>query len=62
MRLEPTGLDRYDNEIGYEETNVVSCCFDCNSAKRTMHGDDYLRQRQEFIDEIEINAKATGRL
>jgi hypothetical protein len=27
------GVDRVDNKIGYIETNVVSCCFDCNMAK-----------------------------
>lgn len=27
------GLDRVDNNIGYEENNVVPCCFTCNRAK-----------------------------
>lgn len=27
------GLDRLDNEKGYELNNVVSCCFTCNKIK-----------------------------
>lgn len=30
------GLDRLDSDGGYEISNVVPCCFDCNNAKRTM--------------------------
>jgi len=30
------GIDRKDNEVGYISSNVVACCFICNSAKRTM--------------------------
>ena len=30
------GLDRIDNECGYEIDNVVTCCRTCNSAKLTM--------------------------
>jgi len=34
-----TGLDRIDSSDGYIETNVVPCCFSCNSAKnnKTLH-------------------------
>lgn len=27
------GIDRVDNDLGYESGNCVSCCFQCNSAK-----------------------------
>jgi len=30
------GIDRRDNERGYEPDNVVSCCTTCNVAKRSM--------------------------
>jgi 5-methylcytosine-specific restriction endonuclease McrA len=30
------GMDRVDNDIGYVESNLVSCCKDCNYAKNTM--------------------------
>ena len=36
------GVDRVDNERGYEAGNVVSCCTDCNLAKGTMSGEQYL--------------------
>lgn len=35
------GVDRVDNTRGYTEDNVVSCCRECNSAKRN-------RTRVEF--------------
>lgn len=37
------GIDRIDNNRGYESTNVVTCCIDCNRAKRQMG-------YQEFLD------------
>lgn len=30
------GLDRVNNEVGYEIGNVVPCCWTCNRAKATM--------------------------
>jgi hypothetical protein len=30
------GLDRYNNDIGYIDTNIVPCCQDCNYAKLDM--------------------------
>ena len=31
-----SGLDRYDNLIGYELENIVPCCIRCNRAKNDM--------------------------
>lgn len=28
-----SGIDRINNEIGYEPTNVISCCKTCNAIK-----------------------------
>ena len=28
------GIDRVDNNIGYIEDNIQSCCWDCNGLKR----------------------------
>lgn len=36
------GIDRVVNSIGYEPDNVVSCCWPCNSLKRTMSKERYI--------------------
>lgn len=35
------GIDRLDNDNGYESDNVVSCCSICNYAKRAMRYDHF---------------------
>jgi len=42
---EVNGIDRIDNNRGYAEGNVVTCCQFCNLAKGTQHP-------QEFIDKM----------
>jgi hypothetical protein len=37
------GLDRKDNNIGYEIENCLPCCFFCNSAKRNISYEDFLK-------------------
>lgn len=39
--IETIGLDRIDNNIGYELNNVCSCCEKCNLAKRTMNVEEW---------------------
>ena len=39
------GIDRVDNSRGYEEDNVVTCCFTCNHAKSAMS----LQQFSEWV-------------
>lgn len=36
------GIDRLDNDLGYVQGNVVSCCGPCNKAKREMHVSEFL--------------------
>jgi len=36
-----TGIDRVDNDKGYELGNVVSCCITCNRGKGTMSVDQF---------------------
>jgi len=31
--IETIGLDRVDNDLGYEPNNVVGCCSYCNAFK-----------------------------
>lgn len=35
------GIDRINNETGYEFNNVVSCCMICNTAKNDMTSDEF---------------------
>lgn len=42
---EVNGIDRLDNNQGYQEDNVVPCCETCNSMKGSQHP-------QEFIDKL----------
>ena len=35
-RFRYTGIDRVDNDRGYEKDNVVPCCETCNNSKRTL--------------------------
>ena len=42
------GIDRIDNTIGYEPTNVRPCCSICNHAKRDMTTDAFA----EWIDRL----------
>lgn len=37
------GIDRVDNNIGYNDGNVVSCCRDCNIAKRNKTLKEFVR-------------------
>ena len=43
---EVNGIDRVDNQKGYIEENVVSCCETCNVLKGSQHP-------QEFIDKMQ---------
>jgi hypothetical protein len=44
--IELVGLDRIDNNIGYQLDNVVSCCFKCNTWK-------HATSQEEFLDHAE---------
>lgn len=39
--LEHNGIDRFINEIGYTDKNIVSCCKTCNLAKHAMSPQDF---------------------
>ena len=43
---EVNGIDRLDNNLGYQEDNVVSCCETCNIMKGSQHP-------QEFIEKLQ---------
>lgn len=41
------GIDRYNNNIGYIESNVKSCCGQCNIMKKTM-------EYGKFLDKLQL--------
>lgn len=46
------GLDRKNNDIGYEINNILPCCKVCNYAKRTMNYDEFLQWIQTVYDHV----------
>ncbi len=49
------GIDRKDNNVGYEINNVLTCCKTCNFAKRDMSYLDFInwikRLKEHTINE-----------
>lgn len=43
------GVDRIDNDLGYEQENVVSCCPTCNIMKRTMNKNTFIQKCVEIV-------------
>lgn len=41
-RADYNGIDRVNNDLGYEADNVVTCCRQCNLAKRDLTVDQFL--------------------
>ena len=44
------GLDRMNNNIGYIESNVVTCCKICNRAKRNLTLDCFINWIKQLVD------------
>lgn len=40
--IDTIGIDRINNDLGYIESNIVSCCSVCNRAKDTMSKEQYI--------------------
>lgn len=47
------GIDRVDNSRGYESDNVVSCCKNCNRAKRDMAYEDFIAWAERLYTHLE---------
>ncbi len=43
------GIDRKDNNLGYVEGNVVTCCIVCNRAKHGMSYEDFITYLQHLV-------------
>jgi len=50
------GVDRIDNNKGYEFNNVVTCCRDCNNAKRGMTVEQFIKWIERISKHI-LNKK-----
>ena len=50
------GIDRVDNSLGYTSENVVTCCKDCNYAKR----DRSLAEFKEWVTRLHQHMTANG--
>ena len=44
-----TGIDRVDNNRGYEQGNMVACCKLCNHMKYTMSRDDFIARCRRIV-------------
>jgi len=44
------GIDRVDNNVGYEVGNCVTCCRDCNTAKMSMTREDYIEHCRKVVN------------
>lgn len=51
------GIDRVDNKQGYTESNSVSCCGICNTAKHALSLEQYEEWVTRLIKFREINGK-----
>lgn len=52
-KIETIGLDRIDNNIGYNINNIVSCCIECNYLK-SKHDTKKLKQLHIKLEKIII--------
>lgn len=60
--LEPlcrNGIDRVDNTLGYVDTNVVTCCSKCNTAKMDNNIDDFKSWIKQVHDNLLIKSSTT---
>ena len=52
-----SGLDRVDNNIGYDIHNIVPCCGHCNTSKRDMTVNDFITHVKKIYNYTLINKK-----
>jgi len=48
------GIDRMNNDLGYTNSNVVSCCSICNMAKRGMSVNDFIRHCRKIVKNYKL--------
>ena len=47
--IDTIGLDRIDNDIGYQLDNIVSCCYICNIAKSDLSQEEYINHCKRVV-------------
>lgn len=52
MSFTYNGIDRKDNNIGYEIDNCVPCCKECNFLKRNLNYSDFLKKIKKIYEVI----------
>lgn len=50
------GIDRVDSSLGYESSNVVSCCHKCNTAKNTMSVPEFISWAKSVVNHSNENS------
>jgi hypothetical protein len=48
--IETIGLDRIDSTKGYEVTNVIPCCYDCNTMKMARSKESFFAKIKQIYD------------
>ena len=48
------GIDRKDNNLGYEKANCVPCCKRCNQMKNDMTMDEFINQIININNKLRI--------
>ena len=52
-----TGIDRLENNIGYLENNVVSCCEMCNFMKKELDYNNYKKKIRHILSWMQISGE-----
>ena len=49
-KIETIGLDRIDNNKGYEMKNIISCCRQCNYLKGNRNRNDFIMHCKKIVN------------
>ena len=50
--IQTIGLDRVENNVGYEFNNVVPCCYTCNSMKMNLEYNEWISHMKKIINNV----------
>jgi hypothetical protein len=54
------GIDRIDNNNGYNIENCIPCCFKCNKMKSTLKRDEFIAQCIQISNYVNISRECLG--